>query len=63
MEKTLIIVVIILVLFSLLKFVIFGYMLKMFKPKEMTEEEKAEFDKKMDGDEEEDDDTDFDSLT
>ncbi|MGT2929900.1 hypothetical protein ACVR1G_06660 [Streptococcus dentasini] len=54
MGKTFLIALLILLIFTALKFLVFGVVFRIFKPQEMTEEEKAAFDSKMDGEEEND---------
>lgn len=59
-KTTFLIILLILLIFTITKFLIFGYMFKVFKPKEMTDKEKEAFNREMDGDDEDDD---FDDLT
>lgn len=54
MTKTFLIALVILIIFSISKFFILGAMFKLFKPTEMTDEQKQAFDREFDGlDEEE----------
>ena len=57
MTKTFLVALVILIAFSITKFFILGTMFKLFKPTEMTPEQKRAFDREFDGldeDEEED---------
>lgn len=59
-KTTFFIVLLVLLGLTLVKLLIFGSIFKIFKPQEMTEEEKEAFDREMDG---EDEDEDFEDLT
>lgn len=59
-KTTFLIILAVLLVFMVTKFLLLGYFFKLFKPKEMSDEEKQAFDREVDG---EDEDEDFEDLT